>query len=162
VIERPVTDGPAALPARAEIVVVGGGHNGLACAAYLARAGREVVVLEARGEVGGCASTVDAVGARVNICNCDHTMVLASGIVEDLDLTAHGLRYLDVDPVLVAVSWDESPAFVQWRSIERTIDGLARSGAGQPGKHSADGHRGREAPLARQRDLVALGQAQLA
>jgi phytoene dehydrogenase-like protein len=130
VIERPVTDGPAALPARAEIVVVGGGHNGLACAAYLARAGREVVVLEARGEVGGCASTVDAVGARVNICNCDHTMVLASGIVEDLDLTAHGLRYLDVDPVLVAVSWDESPAFVQWRSIERTIDGLARSGAG--------------------------------
>ena len=97
------------LPDRADIVVVGGGHNGLACAAYLARAGRDVLVLEARGEVGGCASTVDAVGARVNVCNCDHTMVLASGIVEDLGLAAHGLRYLDVDPVLVAVSWDESP-----------------------------------------------------
>ncbi|TVZ03595.1 NAD(P)/FAD-dependent oxidoreductase [Trebonia kvetii] len=115
---------------RADIVVVGGGHNGLACAAYLARAGRDVLVLEARSEVGGCASTVDAVGARVNICNCDHTMVLASGIVEDLGLAGHGLRYLDVDPVLVGVSWDESPAFVQWRSIERTIDGLARTGAG--------------------------------
>jgi phytoene dehydrogenase-like protein len=118
------------LPEHADTVVIGGGHNGLACAAYLARTGREVVVLEARGEVGGCASTVDAVGTRVNICNCDHTMVLASGIVEDLGLAAHGLRYLDVDPVLVAVSWDESPAFVQWRSIERTIDGLARTGAG--------------------------------
>jgi phytoene dehydrogenase-like protein len=118
------------LPERADTVVIGGGHNGLACAAYLARAGREVVVLEARDEVGGCASTVDAVGTRVNICNCDHTMVLASGIVEDLGLAAHGLRYLDVDPVLVAVSWDESPAFVQWRSIERTIDGLARTAAG--------------------------------
>ena len=118
------------LPGRADIVVVGGGHNGLTCAAYLARAGRDVVVLEARDEVGGCASTVDAVGARVNICNCDHTMVLASGIVEDLGLAAHGLRYLDVDPVLLGVSWDGSPAFVQWRSIERTVDGLARSSAG--------------------------------
>ncbi len=78
-----------------EIVIIGGGHNGLTCAAYLARAGREVTVLEARDEVGGCAATVGAIGARVNICNCDHTMVLASGIVADLDLAAHGLRYLD-------------------------------------------------------------------
>jgi len=75
-----------ALPERAEIVVIGAGHNGLTCAAYLALAGREVIVLEARDEPGGCASTVDAIGARVNICNCDHTMVLASGIVEELDL----------------------------------------------------------------------------
>jgi phytoene dehydrogenase-like protein len=128
--ERGVT-----LPVRAEIVVVGGGHNGLTCAAYLARAGRDVVVLEARDEPGGCASTVDAVGARVNICNCDHTMVLASGIVEELDLAAHGLRYLEVDPVQVALGWGEAPVFVQWRSIERTLDGLARSpaaGGGDP------------------------------
>jgi len=109
-----------------EIVVIGGGHNGLTCAAYLARAGREVMVLEARDEVGGCASTVDAIGARVNICNCDHTMVLASGIVEDLGLAAHGLRYLDVDPVQIAVGWSDAPVFVQWRSVERTLDGLAR------------------------------------
>jgi phytoene dehydrogenase-like protein len=113
---------------RTEIVVIGGGHNGLTCAAYLALAGREVTVLEAREEVGGCASTVDAIGARVNICNCDHTMVLASGIVEDLDLASYGLRYLDVDPVQIAVSWSDAPVFVQWRSVERTLDGLARIG----------------------------------
>jgi phytoene dehydrogenase-like protein len=129
--ERTVT-----LPDRADILVIGGGHNGLACAAYLARAGREVVVLEARHEPGGCASTVDAIGARVNICSCDHTMVRASGIVEDLDLAAHGLRYLEVDPVQVAVSWDGSPVFVQWRSIERTLNGLERTPAANEGGSS--------------------------
>ncbi len=116
------------LPESTDVVVVGGGHNGLACAAYLARGGREVVVLEARDTVGGCASTVDAIGARVNICNCDHSMVLASGIVDDLDLASHGLQYLDVDPMSTAIAWDAtSPPWVQWRSIERTIDGLART-----------------------------------
>ncbi|CAJ62898.1 MULTISPECIES: phytoene desaturase family protein [Frankia] len=115
------------LPAKADVVVVGGGHNGLTCAAYLARAGWSVVVVEARGEFGGCAATVDAIGARVNICNCDHTMVLASGIVDDLELGAYGLRYLDVDPMGIAVGWGDEPAFVHWRSVERTIDGLART-----------------------------------
>ncbi|HTR96233.1 MAG TPA: NAD(P)/FAD-dependent oxidoreductase [Trebonia sp.] len=115
---------------QAEVVVIGGGHNGLTCAAYLAMAGRDVLVLEARDEAGGCASTVDAIGARVNICNCDHTMVLASGIIEELGLAAHGLRYLDIDPVQIAVSWSDAPVFVQWRSVERTLDGLARSGGG--------------------------------
>jgi phytoene dehydrogenase-like protein len=129
------------LAERAEIVVIGGGHNGLTCAAYLARAGREVTVLEARDEAGGCAATVDAIGARVNICNCDHTMVLASGIVEELDLTAHGLRYLDIDPVQIAVSWSDAPVFVQWRSVERTLDGLARSGGGRQSANAVTAYR---------------------
>jgi phytoene dehydrogenase-like protein len=135
---------------RAEIVVIGGGHNGLTCAAYLALAGREVTVLEARDEVGGCASTVDAMGARVNICNCDHTMVLASGIVEDLGLGSHGLRYLDVDPVQVAVSWSDAPVFVQWRSVERTLNGLARS---RPAGGSARAGAAGEGPAAYRRYL---------
>ncbi|MGF7233800.1 MAG: phytoene desaturase family protein, partial [Frankia sp.] len=103
---------------------------GLACAAYLARAGRSVVVVEARDQVGGCASSVPALGVRVNVCNCDHTMVLASGLIEDLELAGYGLRYLAVDPMMIAVGWGAEPAFVQWRSIDRTIDGLARTDAG--------------------------------
>ncbi len=133
--------GELELPERAQVVVIGAGHNGLTCAAYLALAGREVIVLEARDEPGGCASTVDAIGARVNICNCDHTMVLASGIVEELDLAAHGLRYLAVDPVLIAVSWSDAPVLVQWRSVERTLDGLARSPGDRQAASTAAAYR---------------------
>jgi phytoene dehydrogenase-like protein len=109
-----------------DAVVIGAGHNGLVCAAYLARAGRSVVVLESRDQVGGCASSVAALGTRVNTCNCDHTMILATGIVEELELAAYGLRYLDVDPLGIAIGWGDEPPFVQWRSVERTLDGLAR------------------------------------
>lgn len=107
-----------------EVVVVGGGHNGLVCASYLARAGVRVLLIEARDTVGGCASTVDAVGGRVNICNCDHVAVRSVPLVEELDLAAYGLRYVDLDLVGVAQSWSEDrPAFL-FHDVERTISGL--------------------------------------
>ena len=48
----------------AEVAVIGGGHNGLVCACYLARAGLEVVVLEAAATPGGCIHTVELPGGR--------------------------------------------------------------------------------------------------
>jgi phytoene dehydrogenase-like protein len=107
-----------------EVIVVGAGHNGLVCAAYLARAGVDVTVLEARDTVGGCASTVDAVGARVNICNCDHTLIRASGVIEELGLSDHGLRYIDLDPALLSVPADGSAPWFAFRDRERTLDSL--------------------------------------
>ncbi|MFM8776378.1 MAG: FAD-dependent oxidoreductase, partial [Actinomycetota bacterium] len=53
-------------------IVIGGGHNGLVCAAYLAKAGQKVLVVEARAEVGGTAASEEFAGVTVNICNCDH------------------------------------------------------------------------------------------
>ncbi len=87
-------------------IVIGAGHNGLICAAYLARAGIPTLLLEAREEVGGCASTVDALGARVNICNCDHVVFRTTPVLDELGLAEHGLRYLDVEPAQVQATWN--------------------------------------------------------
>jgi len=106
-------------------IIVGGGHNGLVCAAYLARAGIAPLVIEARHQVGGAAATDAAIGARVNVCNCDHGMVRGSRVIEDLDLESHGLRYLELDPAGVALGWDAPGPAPMFRSLERTLEALA-------------------------------------
>ena len=111
----------------ADVVVVGAGHNGLIAAAYLARAGLRTLILEARPTVGGCASTVEAVGARVNICNCDHVLVRAMPIADELELASFGLRYLEVDPVGSHRFWDGHTSWTAWHDLEATLDGLRRT-----------------------------------
>ena len=109
-----------------DAVVVGGGHNGLICAAYLARAGVDTLLVEARDEVGGCASTVSDLDARFNICSCDHTLVRAMPFMDDLDLAAHGLRYLEADPTTVYMGYDGSPPWLFFNDSERTIESIGR------------------------------------
>ncbi|MGY1632127.1 phytoene desaturase family protein [Geodermatophilus sp. SYSU D01186] len=91
--------------ATVDAVVVGAGHNGLVAACYLARAGLAVEVVESDEVLGGAVSTVERwPGVRVDRGSSAHVIIRQSGIVEELDLAAHGLRYLDCDP------WGFAPA----------------------------------------------------
>jgi phytoene dehydrogenase-like protein len=87
-----------------DVIVVGAGHNGLVCAAYLARAGLRTLLLEARTSVGGVAGSERFAGATVNVCNCDHVTFRTTPIADELDLARFGLRYLEIDPAQVAAS----------------------------------------------------------
>jgi phytoene dehydrogenase-like protein len=108
-----------------DAIVIGGGHNGLIAAAYLARSGRRTVVIEARDSAGGCASTVDALdGARVNICSCDHRTFRTTPIIDELNLYQHGLQYLDVEPAQLNMADDGSSAWPLFHDLERTLDAL--------------------------------------
>ena len=110
-----------------EVIVVGGGHNGLICATYLARSGIETLLLEARPAVGGCASTVSDLGARFNICHCDHTMIRAMPIIDELDLHSHGLHYLESEVAWVNMFHDESEPWLFFHDAERTLESIART-----------------------------------
>ena len=81
------------------MIVLGGGHNGLVCACYLAKAGHRVKVLERRSIVGGAATTEEFhPGFRNSICSYS-VSVLNSKIIEDLELKRYGLQ-IDVRPLL--------------------------------------------------------------
>jgi phytoene dehydrogenase-like protein len=82
---------------RWDAVVVGGGHNGLTCAAYLARAGRRVLVLERRHLLGGAAVTEEVYpGFRFSACSYVISL-LRPWILRDLDLPRHGLEILPLE-----------------------------------------------------------------
>lgn len=134
--DRPTaaTDGPTATtearPAPAivagadayDAIIVGGGHNALVAAAYLARAGRRVVVLERRERVGGAAETADLGGVRVP--RLAHTVGrLRPSVVRDLGLRSHGLRLASPDVRVFAPAAD-GRAVTLWADQARTVDSL--------------------------------------
>jgi phytoene dehydrogenase-like protein len=80
-----------------DVVVIGAGHNGLTHAAYLARAGRRVLVLERRHVVGGAAVT-EEVFPGFHFSECSYVVsLLRPEIIRDLDLPRHGLQILPLD-----------------------------------------------------------------
>src|ERR1022692_926185 len=83
-----------------DAIVVGGGHNGLTAAAYLARAGLSTLVLERREIVGGCCVTEEiAPGCRVSTTSYIASM-LRPEVIAELRLADHGLRMIPCDPAI--------------------------------------------------------------
>src|ERR1700731_2491512 len=80
-----------------DVIVIGGGHNGLTHAAYLARAGKKVLVLERRHVLGGAAVTEEVFpGFRFSVCSYVVSL-LRPEIIRDFDLPRHGLEILPLD-----------------------------------------------------------------
>ena len=78
-----------------DVVILGGGHNGLVCAFYLARAGLKVTVLERRGVVGGAAVTEEFHPGFRNSTASYTVSLLNPKIIADMDLVRHGLRVVE-------------------------------------------------------------------
>src|SRR5680860_93587 len=113
-----------------DFVVAGGGHNSLITAAYLARAGHEVVVLDARSEAGGGAATVEMVapGYFFDTCSTGHTLIQVNPVLakDELGLVSEfGLTYVDPDPVAHVV-FPDGEHFTMWLDLDRTLEEIRR------------------------------------
>ena len=113
-----------------DVVIIGAGHNGLVCAAYLLKEGYSVALLEKRAIPGGGATTEealpeDAPGFKFNLCAVDHEFIHLGPVVEELELTKYGLEYLYCDPVTFCPHPD-GKYFLAHQSVEKTCAEIAR------------------------------------
>ena len=101
-----------------DAVVIGGGHNGLTAAAYLARAGLSTLVLERREIIGGCCVTEEiAPGCRVSTTSYIASM-LRPEVISELQLAEHGLRMVPCDPA-IQVAFPDGQVVPWWVDRER-------------------------------------------
>lgn len=111
-----------------DAIIIGGGHNGLTCGAYLAKQGLEVLVLERREIVGGCCTTEEAIpgcpGFKVNRGGVDHQHMCAGPVPAELELEKHGLEYLWHEP-LWFFPYPDGASWLVWKDVDRTCEELA-------------------------------------
>ncbi len=110
--------------ARYDAIVIGGGHNGLTAAAYLARAGRKVLVLERRHVLGGAAVSEELYpGFTFSVCSYVVSL-LRPHIIRELQLARHGLEIIPLDCSFLPLPNGDSLA--RWSDGERTRREVAR------------------------------------
>ncbi len=108
-----------------KIVIIGAGHNGLIAACYLARAGREVIVLEASDKPGGGSRTEERLpGYHFDMHSVAHNIINMTNIPAELELAKAGLEYIEMNPFSVAIRADGQRVRF-YRSIEQTVHSIA-------------------------------------
>jgi phytoene dehydrogenase-like protein len=108
-----------------DVVIVGGGHNGLACAAYLAKAGLDVLVLEKRDVLGGAAATEEPwPGYRVSSASYVVSL-MPPQVVRELDLKRHGYRVSIIAPDYF-VPFPDGTSLTLWGDVTRDAASIAR------------------------------------
>ena len=113
-------------PSRSEYdaIVVGGGHNGLTCAAYLAKAGRKVLVLEKRHVLGGAAVSEELhPGFTFSVCSYVVSL-FRPHIVRELDLPRHGFSIIPLEQSFLPLP--DGRSLCRWHDYDRTRREIAK------------------------------------
>ena len=112
-----------------DALIVGAGHNGLVCGTYLARAGQRVLIVERAAKVGGMTSSgyliPEAPQHMVTPCAVELIFLRATGIVEEFELSRHGLQTVDPDPSYAYLHPDGASIAI-FRDPQRTAEDMAR------------------------------------
>lgn len=149
-----------------DVVIVGAGHNGLVCGAYLARAGHKVLIVERRGMIGGACVT-ESPWPGYKVSSASYLMSLMQPkIILDLDLASHGLEIIATAPTTVVL--DDDRTFTFWPDPDRIHREIAAISPRDADAHRAyRAHLDRLAPFFRDiifetpPDIAAMGLAKM-
>jgi phytoene dehydrogenase-like protein len=104
-----------------DVILIGGGHNGLTCGSYLAKAGLKVIVFERRHNIGGCVATEEVTlpGFKHNTHSCYHGWIHAGPVYKDLELEKYGSKYVFPEAQYSAV-FKDGRSIILYKDLERT------------------------------------------
>jgi beta-carotene ketolase (CrtO type) len=125
---------------RFDFVIAGAGHNSLICAAYLAKGGYKVLVLEGRPTIGGGTKTAEVClpGFKEDLCSSVHAGISNNPLIRnnELNLRDYGYgEYIDPDPVM-HIPFLDGASITVWRDVDRTCETISRFS-----KKDAETHR---------------------
>ncbi len=133
---------------RWDAIIVGGGHNGLTCAAYLARAGKRVLVLEARERIGG-AATLEEPWPGYRISPCAYLVgLLHPLVIQELNFPAHGYEWIP-STVGMFIPFEDGSSIQLWDDDERCEEEVRRFS-----KRDVAGWRAMSAVMRRARNAI--------
>jgi phytoene dehydrogenase-like protein len=110
-----------------DVVVAGAGHNSLVCAAYLAKAGFKVLVLEGRPTIGGGCKTQEVCmpGFKEDLCSSVHGAFRTNPAYNELGLRDYGLEYID-DELVMHIPFFDGTSISVYRDLSKTCDTIAK------------------------------------
>ncbi len=112
------------MPAPLDAIIIGAGHNGLVCAAYLAHAGKRVLVLEQRERIGGAAVSEQVFPGFTFSVFSYVVSLLRPEIIRDLELARHGLQVLPLESTVTPLA--NGDYLAQWNDHDQNRRELAR------------------------------------